>query len=117
MCTHILVYSTNQYMKYYYTSCKTIHTPITCRTLVCVIVVLNLNHFLVCLYKICINNYNILSSTAQNGTSPLYIASQNGHTQIVELLLRKGADPNLTYTVCGLVWSLYLLHVLLTLLF
>ena len=31
-------------------SCKTIHTPITCRTLVCVIVVLNLNHFLVCLY-------------------------------------------------------------------
>ena len=48
--------STNQYMKYYYSSCKTIHTPITCRTLVCVIVVLNLNHFLVCLYNICINN-------------------------------------------------------------
>ena len=37
-------------------SCKTIHTPITCRTLVCVIVVLNLNNFLVCLYNICINN-------------------------------------------------------------
>ena len=39
-------------------SCKTIHIyiPITCRTLVCVIVVLNLNHFLVCLYKIIIVN-------------------------------------------------------------
>ena len=99
-----------------------IYTPITSRTLVCVIVVLNLNHFLVCLYKIIIvnlhvlNNYNILSSTGQDGASPLYIASQNGHTQIVELLLRKGADPNLTRTVCVLVWSLYLLHVLLTLL-
>ena len=63
-------------------SCKTIYTPITCRTLVCVIVVSNLNHFLVCLYKIIIvnlyvlNNYNILSSTAQDGTSPLSIASQ-----------------------------------------
>ena len=80
-------------------------------------------NLLVCLYNICINNenvlnnYNILSSTAQDGVSPLFIASQNGHTQIVELLLRKGADPNLTRTVCGLVWSLYLLHVLLTLLY
>ena len=80
-------------------------------------------NLLVCLYKIIIvnlyvlNNYNILSSTAQNGTSPLFIASQKGHTQIVELLLRKGADPNLTRTVCGLVWSLYLLHVLLILLY
>ena len=100
-----------------------IYTPITCRTLVCVIVVLNLSHFLVCLYNIIIvnlyvlNNYNILSSTAQNGSSPLYRASQNGHTQIVELLLREGADPNLTRTVCGLLWSLYPLNVLLKLLF
>ena len=76
-------------------------------------------NLLVCLYKIIIvnlyvlNNYNILSSTAQDGISPLYIASQNGHTQTVELLLREGADPNLTDKVCGLVWSLYLLHVLL----
>ena len=60
---------------------------------------------------------NILSSTAQNGVSPLFIASENGHTQIVELLLWEGAEPNLTDTVCGLVWSLYLLHVLLILLY
>ena len=33
----------------------------------------------------------------------------------MELLLREGADPNLTHTVCGLMLSLYLLHVLLTL--
>ena len=64
-------------------------------------------NLLVCLYIIIIvnlyvlNNYNILSSTAQDGTSPLFIASQNGHTQNVELLLKKVADPNLTDMVCG----------------
>ena len=52
----------------------------------------------------------ILSSTVQDGKSSLYIASQEGHTEIVELLLKKGADPNLTRKVCGLVLLLYILY-------
>ena len=39
----------------------------------------------------------------QNGFSPLYFASQNGHTDVVDILLRKGADVNQTTTneVCA----------------
>ena len=36
--------------------------------------------------------YTILSSTVQNGFSPLYVASECGHTEIVDLLLGAGAD-------------------------
>ena len=57
----------------------------------------------------------ILSSTVQDGKSSLYIASQEGHTEIVELLLKKGADPNLTCKVYGLVLSLYILPVIIIL--
>ena len=55
--------------------------------------------------------YSIVSSTVQDGLSPLYAASEMGHSQIVDILLLKGADPNLTCTVCVLVWSLHLLLV------
>ena len=54
--------------------------------------------------------YSIVSSTVQNGLSPLYAASAMGHSQIVDILLLKGADPNLTTKVCVLVWPLYLLR-------
>ena len=41
---------------------------------------------------------------SQNGTTPLYIASQNGHSQIAEILLGKGAIVNLPkkvqYDIC-----------------
>ena len=39
----------------------------------------------------------------QNGFSPLYVASQEGHTDVVDILLRKGADVNQTTTdeVCA----------------
>ena len=30
--------------------------------------------------------------TVQDGFSPLYVASQNGHTDVVDLLLKAGAD-------------------------
>ena len=43
--------------------------------------------------------YHILSSTIQDGDTPLYYASQEGHTSIVEVLLRNGANPNLATTV------------------
>ena len=32
---------------------------------------------------------------SQNGATPLYIASLNGHSQVAELLLSKGANVNL----------------------
>lgn len=41
----------------------------------------------------------------QDGLSPLYVASREGHTEVVDILLKKGADPNLTCTVGGLLWS------------
>ena len=31
----------------------------------------------------------------QDGATPLFMASQNGHTNVVDVLLRHGADPNL----------------------
>ena len=43
--------------------------------------------------------YSIVSSTVQNGLSPLYAASAMGHSQIVDILLLKGAEPNLTTKV------------------
>ena len=39
----------------------------------------------------------------QKGISPLYSASAIGHTEIVDILLKHGADPNLPTTVRGLV--------------
>ena len=35
----------------------------------------------------------------QDGFTPLYMASQGGHTSVVDILLRHGADPNLATTV------------------
>ena len=46
----------------------------------------------------CISLCHSFSST-QNGGTPLYVACQNGHTQTVDVLLRNGANPNLTLTV------------------
>jgi len=50
--------------------------------------------------------YMIVSSTTQDGFSPLYIASRWGRTEIVDILLRSGADPNLP---C-MVWKLRLTY-------
>ena len=38
-------------------------------------------------------------SYTQNGFTPLYLGSQNGHKQTVEVLLKNGANVNLTITV------------------
>ena len=35
----------------------------------------------------------------QTGATPLMIASQNGHSDVVNILLRYGADVNLTFEV------------------
>ena len=36
---------------------------------------------------------------SQGGFTPLYVASHNGHSQVAELLLSKGADVNLSNQV------------------
>ena len=47
----------------------------------------------------CAYMYGIVSSTAQDGASPLHAASEEGHTEVVDTLLKSGADPNLATTV------------------
>ena len=37
----------------------------------------------------------ILFFQTQDGVSPVYVASQNGHTEVVDLLVQEGADINL----------------------
>ena len=61
----------------------------------------------------CVHVHSIILFTVQDGTSPLYAASQEGHSEAVEMLLRSGADPNLAAKVWGLhgVLSFQLLHV------
>ena len=50
---------------------------------------------------------SVTSFTVQDGISPLYAASHNGHTDVVDLLVRAGADVHLTttevyaYILCG----------------
>ena len=38
------------------------------------------------------------SLTVQDGASPLYVASQEGHSGVVDILLEAGADVHLTTT-------------------
>ena len=42
----------------------------------------------------CISLCHTFSYT-QDGTTPLYVACQNGHKQTVDVLLKNGANPNL----------------------
>lgn len=40
-----------------------------------------------------------VSSDAQDGLSALYYASREGHNEVVDTLLERGADPNLATKV------------------
>ena len=40
-----------------------------------------------------------LSIVLQDGGTPLFMASQNGHTKVAVVLMKNGADPNLATTV------------------
>ena len=39
----------------------------------------------------------------QDGGTPLFIASQNGHSDVVNTLIRNGADVNLSWKVCTII--------------
>ena len=45
-----------------------------------------------------------MSIGLQDGATPLSMASQNGHTSVVDVLLRHGADPNLAKAVSIITW-------------
>ena len=46
--------------------------------------------------------YTILSFTVQDGVSPLFVASQKGRTDVVDLLLKAEADVHQTDEVLSL---------------
>ena len=55
------------------------------------------------------NGAEQLRSITQDGWSPLYAASKEGHTDVVDLLVQAGADPNsraqkVQFCCCGSRW-------------
>lgn len=57
--------------------------------------------------------HRIVSSTLQDGCSPLYMASAAGHIEVVDELLRSGAPPNPSTTVRNLVYLVYIVYLVL----
>ena len=47
-------------------------------------------------------------SFLQNGFTPLYMASQEGHVEVVRLLVANRADPNLATDVSDLPTQLFI---------
>ena len=48
----------------------------------------------------CLQYDNVLLIHVQDGETPLYIASWNGHGAVVKLLLEQHADVSISKTVC-----------------
>ena len=55
------------------------------------------------------SSLHIIILLTQTGATPLYIASCNGHSDVVNTLIRNGADVNLTYKVHVVTMKLYTL--------
>jgi len=47
------------------------------------------------------SNANVNARRTDDGSTPLYIAAQNGHTEVVKLLLDNNADVNATRLYYG----------------
>ena len=47
----------------------------------------------------CHNDCFTYTITIQDGLSPLYVASEYGHTDVVDILVKEGADVNQAATV------------------
>ena len=46
----------------------------------------------------------VVLSTLQDGASPLAVASQDGHREIVQMLIDHGANVNSQQKVCIILW-------------
>ena len=57
--------------------------------------------------------FPLLLLFSQVGVTPLYIASEKGHTGIVELLLQHNADPNISDVVSHSMMRIHV-HVSIT---
>ena len=57
--------------------------------------------------------FPLLLLFSQDGKTPLYIASREGHTGVVELLLQHNADPNISDEVSHSMMRLHA-HVSIT---
>ena len=56
-----------------------------------------------------------LYTPLQNGASPLFIASQEGHSRVVDVLVDNGVDINQPKNVGkGLTYILYVYHLFLS---
>ena len=42
----------------------------------------------------------------QDGATPLFMASKNGHSDVVNTLIRNGADVNLSGKVCTIIHNM-----------
>ena len=49
--------------------------------------------------QVILHMYNALSFFQQDGYTPLYLASEEDHPEVVDILLKNGADPNLATEV------------------
>ena len=86
------------------------------RVNVCDMYPFSLLSLVMCSTSILVVNFFIFFSLTflQDGGTPLYMASQNGHTSVVDILLRHGADPNIATTVSVEISSTSYHHVSLT---
>ena len=50
-------------------------------------------------YRELCHKYLLTKSYSQDGVTPLFMASQEGHTTTVDVLLRQRADPNIADNV------------------
>lgn len=55
-----------------------------------------------------IHVHSTFSSLIQDGLSPLYVAGEEGHTDVVDILLKSGVDPRYGDRVCQYTYQLHL---------
>ena len=69
------------------------------------LLILIIHNLLATFYGCCVckaataSDYSALYTLIQDGQTSLFMASQNGHTTTVDLLLRHAADPNIARNV------------------
>ena len=58
-----------------------------------------------------LDNYVCMSSLTQGHYSPLHFATKNGYSEVVDILLKHGAEPDVFDGVRSKVYNMYTTHV------